>query len=100
MNYREQMAEIMRQRERLLVRCEAQRVEISALVSRWEKPLALADRAIAAVGYLREHPVVLGSLVALLAVIQRRGWWLWARRGYLLWRSYVAFRDSDAGIAG
>ena len=98
MSDRDPMLELMRQRERLLARCEAQRIEIAALALRWEKPLSLADRAIAGINYLRGHPVVLGALVAVLAVVQRRGWWSWVRRGFVLWRSYIAFRDSDAGF--
>ena len=94
MSYRGQMIEVMHQRERLLARCDAQRGEIAALARRCEGPLAMADRAIAGINYLRQHPVVLGVLVALLAIVQRRGWWRWARRGFMLWRGYRVFRNS------
>ena len=84
----------MHQRERLLARCGAQRGEIAALARQWEDPLAIADRAISGINYLRQHPIVLGGLVALLAIVQRRRWWGWAQRGFVLWRAYRAFRDS------
>ena len=80
MSFRGQMAEVMQRRERLLARCNAQRGEIAALARQWEGPLAIADRAIAGINYLRQHPVVLGVLVTLLAIVQRRGWWGWAQR--------------------
>lgn len=94
MSYHGQMIEIMRERERLLARCNAQRGEIAALVGQLEGPIAIADRAIAGINYLRQHPVILGVLVAVLAIVQRRGWWGWTQRAFVLWRAYRAFRDS------
>ncbi len=88
------MIDVMRERERLLARCNAQRAEIAVLTRQLDGPLAIADRAIAGINYLRQHPAVLGALVALLAIVQRRGWWGWAQRGFVLWRAYRAFRDS------
>jgi len=93
-NYHREMIEVMRRRERLLARCNVQRGEIAALARQFEAPLAIADRVIAGIKYLHEHPVVLGVLVALLAIFKRRGWWGWAQRGFVLWRAYRAFRDS------
>ena len=88
------MIEIMRQRERLLARCDAQRAELTALAQRWEGPLKVADRAVAGINYLRNHPVVLGILVAVIAVVQRRGLWGWVQRGFVLWRGYRALGNS------
>jgi hypothetical protein len=93
------MFELMRQRERLLARCDAQRAEIAALVPQWEGPLRIADRVVAVVNYLRHHPVILGVLVAALAIVQRRGWWGLAQRGFVLWRGYRAFRNSRSKLA-
>ena len=95
MTQRNSMIEIVRQRERLLARCDAQRAELTALARRWQGPLKAADRAVAGLNYLRHHPLILGAAVALLAVIQRRGWWSWARRGFLLWRAYRALGISS-----
>lgn len=94
MSDRGRMIEVMRERERLLARCHAQRVEIAALVGQLEGPIAIADRVVAGINYLRQHPVILGVLVAVLAIVQRRGWWSWAQRGFVLWRAYRAFRGS------
>ena len=95
MSLRGAMAEVLRERERLLARCDAQRGEIAALAQHWAGPLELGDRAIAGIRYLRHHPIILGALVAGLAVIQRRAWWRWAQRAFVLWRAYRAFRDSS-----
>ena len=93
------MIEIISEREQLLARCNAQRAELKVLVRQWEDPLMVADRAVAGINYLRQHPVVLGTLVVLLAVVQRRGLWSWARRGFVLWRAYRAFHDAKIGLS-
>lgn len=99
MSYRDRMFEVMRQRERLLARCEAQRAEIAALVPEWEGRIRVADRVIAGINYLRHHPVILGVLVAALTIVQRRGWWVWAQRGLVLWRGYRALRSFKPKVA-
>ena len=98
MKYYDPMLEIVRKRERLLARCDAQRSELTAQVRQWEGPLKVADRAVAGIKYLRNHPLVLGAAVAVLAVIQRRRWWRWVQRGFVLWRAYRAFRNSKFGL--
>jgi hypothetical protein len=82
-------------RERLLARCAAQRDELAALMRQLDGPLRIADKGIAGVHYLRDHPVALGGVAALLAVVQRRNLWKWARRGFVAWRAYRAFRTSN-----
>ena len=79
-------------RERLIARCAAQRDELAALTIQLDGPIRIADRGIAAVHYLRNHPVALGGVVAVLTVVQRRNLWTWARRGFVAWRAYRAFR--------
>lgn len=88
------MIDIMRKRERLLARCAAQRAELTAIARQWQGPLEIADRALAAVNYLRSHPVILGVLAALVVVIQRRGLWGWVRRGFVLWRAWRALGNA------
>ena len=99
MSRHDPMLEIMRERERLLARCAAQRTELTLLARQWADPLTLADRVVAGINYLRQHPVALGAIVALLAVIQRRGLWSWARRGFALWRAYHALRDARVRLS-
>lgn len=82
------------QRERLLALCSAQRDELAALTQRLDGPIKVADRGIAGVHYLREHPLLLGALVAVGTVTLRRGLWKWAQRGFVAWRTYRAFAKS------
>jgi hypothetical protein len=86
------MLEIMRERERLLAQCEMQRADLAIIARQSEGAIKVIDRVIGVANYFRRRPIVLGVAVAALAVIQRRGWWGWVRRTFLLWRSYRAFR--------
>mgnify|MGYP001343348594 CR=1 FL=1 len=90
MSYHEQMMTIMRERERLIARCDAQRAEFSVLARQLEGPLTIADRAVAGIKYFRRHPLLVGAAAGLLLAFQRRNWWSWLRRGYALWRAYRA----------
>jgi hypothetical protein len=86
--------DLMHERERLLARCDAQRDDLAALMPQFDTPFKFADRGIAGARYLREHPLVLGAVVALLAVLRRRGALKWSQRAFVAWRAYRAFRTS------
>ena len=90
---------IMVERERLLVRCAAQRDDLAMLAQQFDGPLQFADRVVAAVDYLRRHPLVLGGAVALLALVQRRNLWSWVRRGFVVWRTF-RFLDNSRFKSG
>jgi YqjK-like protein len=81
-------------RARLLARCATQRDDLTVLIRQLDGPIKVADRGIAGVRYLRDHPLVLGAVVALFAVIRGRGPWKWAQRGLIAWRAYRAFGKS------
>ena len=85
---------LMREREILLMRCDAQRAELAAIIDQLQGPLKIADRAVEGINYLRSHPLVFGAAAALLVMIGRRGWWSWLRGGFILWRGYRAFSRS------
>jgi hypothetical protein len=87
--------DILLKRERLLVQCAVQRDELAALTREFQGPLQVGDRAVAAARYLREHPLVLGAVVAMLAVVQRRGLWKWASRGFMAWRAWRTLKRTD-----
>ena len=74
----------MQRRGELLARIAGQRGRVAEIGARWQVPLALADRGLAAVHYARSRPVLIGVVTALL-VMRRRGvlgmvggaWSLW-----------------------
>ena len=72
----------------LIALCAAQRDELQSLVARMEGPVAVVDRGLSVVRYVRARPVVIGVLAALLAATRGRGAWKWAQRGVLAWRAW------------
>ena len=88
------MLELMHRREHLLVQCDVQRTDLAVIARRSAGAIKVVDQAIGVVNFFRTHPMLLAVAVAALAVIQRRGLWGWARRGFLLWRAYRVFRGS------
>ena len=82
------LVQIRVRRERLLARAAAQRDEVALLVGRLRGPLAIADRGVVAVQYVREHPGAVLLAVAALVVLSPRRAFRWARRALLVWRGY------------
>ena len=87
------MSDIVREREQLLARCDRQREYVGALAGQFAGTLKIANGAVAAVKYLRSHPVLLGVIAAALATSRGRGMVKWARRGFLAWRAYRALHN-------
>ncbi len=86
----ERMLELRQRRGELLARIEAQRGQLAEIVSRWERPLALADQGVSAVRFLRGHPLLVGGAVALV-VLRRRGVAGLLKRAWQMWKSYRYF---------
>ncbi len=80
------LIELADQRATLVARAAAQRAELSQTLASWRRPLALADRGLAAARYLRSNPMLLGGVVTFLMAL--RPWHLlkWLPRGWLTWR--------------
>ncbi|MFA7241107.1 MAG: YqjK-like family protein [Sulfuricellaceae bacterium] len=85
------LIELIRRRERLLVRAESQRAELAGIVQQWHTPIVVADRALAVVRALKEHPVLLALPLAALAAWRPRQLTAWAGRAWFVWR---VWRDS------
>ena len=75
-------------KERLLARCDAQRVVIARAYQRWQAPARMIDRGWAAACFLRAHPVVLAVGAAAAMIVGRRNLFVWAGRGVVLWRTW------------
>ena len=80
-------------RARLIALAEAQRRRLADDVEPWRKPLAIADRGIAAVRFLGHHPAwIVGSAVAPLA-FRTTGLGTWFRRGLTALQIVRGLRD-------
>lgn len=73
-------------REILVAQAAAQRIMLAKNVESWRAPLALADRGLAILRFLKYHPAWIIGGVSLLAAFRpgHRGQWL--RRGWIAWK--------------
>lgn len=64
--------EIVLRKHGLIARCAAQRAAIAGALRDLERPLAIADRGLTIVRFLRSHPLLVGAAVAAILVARRR----------------------------
>jgi len=77
--------ELAQRRARLVAQAEAQRTTLAQSIAPWRGPLALADRGLAALRYLRSHPVLPIGAAAMVVVLRPRRAVKWLRRGWVFW---------------
>lgn len=86
---------LLRQRRELLVlRAQAQRLEVEALVQAWHRPLTFADALAAAARRLHRFWLVYALAVALLARSRRVSLGIWIGRIWTAWEIYRSLRPS------
>lgn len=73
-------------RESLIAQAAAQRSALGWNMEPLRAPLAKADRGLAALRYVRQHPVWLVGGVAALAALRRFRTGKWLTRGVLAWQ--------------
>jgi YqjK-like protein len=83
----EQLVTLALRKERLLERVAVQRDQLAAYGAHIEKPLALADRALQAVQYVKARPWIAGVAGLLVVVLGRRNVFRWVGRGWSVWRA-------------
>ena len=93
-----QMLEVMQRRSELLARIATQRGQLAEIGDRWQAPLALADKGLAAVRFLRANPLIAASAVALL-LVRRRGVTGLVKVGWRMWKGYRFFTAFSAKLA-
>lgn len=81
------LADIARRRELLLVKIEDQRMQMTEIAQRWEKPLSVADMGVKAIRFLQTNYLLVAGVAAFL-VIRRRGITGLASGGWRVWRLY------------
>jgi YqjK-like protein len=83
------MFELMQNRSKLLARIAAQREQMTEIEAEWRAPLALADRGVAVVRFLRCHPLLVAGVMAII-LIRRRSM---AGLMWGVWRAWKGYRD-------
>lgn len=83
------------EKQRLQFQAVAQREALARHAAGLEPLFAAADQVAAGVRWVRRHPEIVASGVALLAAVRpgvRRFFWRWGRRSFVAWR---VWRESD-----
>lgn len=84
---------VLRQRRgELLARIDAQRGQLAEIAACWESPLALADKGVSILRFLRGHPLLVAGGIAFV-VLRRRGVAGLFGRAWQLWQGYRHFAD-------
>ena len=94
-----QSADLRDKRARLLVRAALEREQLSAQLDAWRAPLALLDRGVATARQVRRHPEWLVAVAVVIALVRPRRALAWARRGFILWRTWRWVSDAARGLA-
>lgn len=77
-----------RKRDLLVALCDAQRENFGMLVAQLDAPFKIADTGFRVVRYVRERPLLVTAISALLAARRGRSLFKWAQRGVVAWRAY------------
>jgi hypothetical protein len=92
------LLELAQKREHLIQEAAEQRVQLAQAMDAWRKPLALADKGVAAVTFIKKHPIwMAGGSAILLKVLQPTGVGKWVSRGWVAWqlvRKLSVWRES------
>ena len=85
----ERLFELTQRRRELLARIAVQREQMTEIEAEWNAPLALADQGLAAVRFLRHHPVLVAGVMGFIMIRRRSAaglmWGVWR-----VWKGYRA----------
>jgi hypothetical protein len=87
-----ELIRLTERRERLVTRAAAQRVELAQNIEPWRIPLALADRGMTALRYIKSHPEWIVGIVVLLAALRPGRVGKWLGRGWVTWQMMHTLR--------
>lgn len=88
------MTLLAERRERLVALAAQQRYMLAQDIEAWRSPLALADKGLTALQYVRSHPAWILGGIALLAIVQPRHAGKWLGRGWVAWQLLHKSRGS------
>lgn len=80
------LTQLAERRRSLVAQAAAQRIALAHDMEPWRARLALADRGVDAVRYVRRHPALLVGAALLLVAWRPRHAVKWLQRGWLAWQ--------------
>ena len=94
-------AELIRIEERkasLVSRIGRQRTELAQVLEPWHEPLAIVDKGLLAIRYLKCHPVLLVGLAIVSVVLRPKFSGKWFQRGWMVWNMALAVKRGLSGL--
>ena len=89
----EQHVALALKKERVLGRIDEQRRRAAQDLARLKKPLALADKLVSGVLFVKERPWIAGVAGVAVAVAGRKRLFTWAGRAWTAWRVWARARQ-------
>ena len=78
---------LAKRREHLVAQAAEQRLFLAQQIETWRAPLALADRGLAAVRYIKRHPIcAAGASLGLFTAMRSSRASRWFQRGWMAWQ--------------
>jgi len=100
----QELIDLAVERGRLLERISSQRQLLAQQLQPLGEAMGTADRVIAGTrecgDYLKRHPELVATGVAVLVILRPGRVWRWSRRGFFAWRTWRMLRRelSDLGV--
>ena len=88
------LQKLAERRQHLIAQAASQRILLAHTSRSLRKPLAVADKGLSLLRYIKHHPILIaGDSVALLSMARPSGIGRWFRRGWLAWQIVKKFRN-------
>lgn len=94
-------AELIRLAERkasLVARIGRQRTELAQALAPWHGPLAVVDKGLLAVRFLKCHRALLAGLIIISVVLRPKFAARWFQRGWVVWKMALTIRRRLSGV--
>ena len=82
----QKLTQLAERRRRLVAQAATQRIVLAHDMEPWRARLALVDRGVNVVRYVRRHPALLVGAVLVLVALRPRHVVKWLQRGWLVWQ--------------
>jgi hypothetical protein len=74
-------------REMLVMQIAAQRLLIANNIEVWREPLAIADRSLTFICYIKRHPILAaGASLSIVSIMRTSRALKWVQNGWMAWR--------------
>ena len=93
----EELCTLTVRRQHLVAEATTQRLFLAQNIENWRAPLAKVDRGLAAVCYMKNHPIWIASTgLGLLTVVGSNRVGKWFQRGFVMWQIVRKLRRKSA----